>query len=275
MNQATAEETRTVDHDLAHFKQVRHGFDGEVHVGEFIVFTPEDFDWRVTDVHEWQREMMCTLVGDAKAHVTEHLVLLASERWAYGTFSRNSDGTFDNGPHAHSDLKVAWHYKGCRNAEQKRKREREAKRAMESLRVSAMHTPGDKLDACERFNERVREIIERCNREYTKTWVRVITEGSREWVLNHEGDDAHASKVEVYNKDKEREQRLSATVSELRSQLTELRNRQHKRFNALAQQRMIDEGWVDNDELSLPPEVVTLASEKLGGSDRDIDPFDD
>jgi hypothetical protein len=272
MENATAE-TQAVDHDTSHFKGVRRGFDGDLYISEFIPFTADDFDWKLTDVYESDRNASCSLQGTPNENAEQHIELLATNNWGGTGIYRDNEGLYRDKPMAWKNLRVAWHYKGCRTEEQKRKRKDDALdelRAARNIALGNGELPDAKRMACEKFNERMRDVVEEFNREYVRTWVRALTEGKHRdaWVLDHEGVDVHADTVAEYRKTAEREERLSIAVAELRDQLNAVRNEQHKRYEGLALQRMRDDNWTDNEKLALPVEVVEQATEALLNSKR-------
>jgi hypothetical protein len=267
MEQATEKASNV---ELTHFKGLRRGFDNgdnhDAHFEAFVPFTPADFDWRVTDVHEYDRSAECTLIGSPQPHVVAHLEYLltvcnGSNGW-YNTVlrrDRHNPERFDN-LYCSKRLAVEWHYKGCRNEEQKRKRRADALEALERARQRAFHLELDKLEACNGFNETLDSGCRVASRVYCETWVHSLTKGDRdEWVLCHiepGKTDPRAEDVAVYRKEQDTLEALTAQIVRLKSQRAELRAAQHRRYNDLVEQRLEDDGWTDNEGKRLPVDVI-------------------
>lgn len=247
-----------------HFN-VRQGLGGSPHnvnlskqlYIEMVPFTLDDFVVEVERAHVYAAfrkyisvdvKLVMRSAGNAECHALD-----------LGPRDMHNRAMADHAWELHTGVEVKYHFKGCRNADQKKKR-------IEKMRKEAQAEFDEKrqqliADCLAVFNQELKERIDRRNTDCINDWVEVFT-GTR---LNM---DWFKKTVTV------EDAALQDQLSELQEESKKLKGRianLHAGIRGMRNSAMLvyleDENWTGIEDQPLPDAVKTQLKQKLGAGE--------
>lgn len=195
----------------------------EVYITKFEPFTLKHFDVEVGNITEsswgkWYRVVITVRLREnlAKALIKHRLATNT------GSYHRRGETTWHTS--RSSTIEESYDFRGCRSEEAKKKKSTGAKHKV----ITTLYDDKDKIvnELVEQFNAALRKRFDFFNKEYTETWVEVLSgeQLSEEWraenVDNDEIKTLDTNVSEAYSKMKE----LKDEIRKLHEKCREERN---------------------------------------------------